>query len=72
MGAARIAPPPSGDVWLRLENAHRLLLNRLVSRSEHILALIAEKQGTTEHTETTERWHNGGRICFRGFVGLCG
>ena len=38
----------------------------------HLFALVAESQGTTEHTETTEAWHHGGRIRFRVFGVFCG
>jgi len=34
---------------------------------DHLLSLIVENQGTTEHTEYTETRHNRTRILFRVF-----
>jgi hypothetical protein len=36
---------------------------------DHVFALVTENQGTTEHAQYTEAWHNGGRVRFRVFRG---
>jgi hypothetical protein len=39
---------------------------------DHLLSLIVENRGATEHTEYTETRHNRTRILFRVFRVFCG